>query len=212
MTEQEYYIEYLKRTAKFPQSVYHKAKHDKVHTIFSNMAAGARVLDAGCGTGHITGPYADRYSIFGIDEQESAIQYCRQHWKGAYTRASLYNIPFEDNFFDLIVFLDAIEHLDRPVAALRELARVLKPGASILICTMNYASPLWFVLEHTWHRLVGGSCKPYSKDVHPTCYTSELLREHCAGLFEETYLHERVIWMEIFYLGEKHVATKNFLT
>lgn len=209
MTEQEYYIEYLKRTSRFPQSVYHKAKHDTVRAIFSNIAAGARVLDAGCGVGHITGPYADRYSVFGIDEQESAIRYCRQHWKGTYAQASLYNIPFEDDFFDLIVFLDAIEHLDRPTAALRELARVLKPGVSILICTMNYANPLWFILEHTWHRFAGGSCKPYSTDVHPTHYTSKLLREHCAGLFEETYLCECVIWMELFYLGNKPVAAKH---
>ncbi|MDD5680288.1 MAG: class I SAM-dependent methyltransferase [Candidatus Omnitrophica bacterium] len=210
MTEKEYYIEYLKRTAKFPQSVYHRAKHDAVRKIFSNIAINARVLDAGCGIGHITGPYADRYSVFGIDEQESAVQYCCQRWKGTYVQASLYDIPFEDNFFDLIVFLDAIEHLNQPVAALRELARVLKPGASILICTMNYASPLWLILEHTWHRFMGGTCKPYSADVHPTNYTSGLLREHCAGLFEETSLRERIMGMEIFYLGKKHVATKHF--
>jgi ubiquinone/menaquinone biosynthesis C-methylase UbiE len=203
MDEHSYYLEYLKKTSQFPQSVYHKAKHDMVRRAFAGISEASKVLDAGCGIGHITGPYSGRYSIFGIDEQESAVQHCRAHWKGSYVKASLYKIPFADNFFDLIVFLDAIEHLDKPVIALQELARVLKPGSPILICTMNYASPLWFILEHTWHRFAGGSCKPYSKDVHPTQYTPQVMREHCSGLFEEVRLEERIMRMEIFYLGRK---------
>jgi len=205
MDECSYYLEYLKRTSRFPQSIYHVAKQDSVRKVFASIPATSCVLDAGCGIGHITGPYSGRYAIFGIDEQRSAIQYCQAHWKGTYVQASLNKIPFADNFFDLIVFLDAIEHLDKPVTALRELARVLKPGAPILICTMNYASPLWFILEHTWHRFVGGSCKPYSREVHPTHYTSGVLRGHCSGLFEEVFLEERVMGMELLYLGKKHL-------
>jgi len=203
MNEQTYYLEYLKRTDRFPQSVYHKAKHEMVREAVSGLKPGARVLDAGCGIGHITAPYTDKYSLFGVDEQASAVQYCKEHWKGTYDQASLYKLPYEDNFFDLILFLDAIEHLDHPIDALRELARVLKPGGHILICTMSYSSPLWFILEHTWHRFFGGSCKPYSKDVHPTHYTKKILRDHCTGLFKEVSFRERIMKMELFYTGEK---------
>ena len=203
MDEKYYYLEYLKGTTRFPQSIYHTAKHNIVREIFSSIPVGSRVLDAGCGIGHITGPYSGGYAVFGVDEQQSSISYCKEHWQGTYAIASLYRMPFENNFFDLIFFLDAIEHLDRPVDALMELARVLKPGGRMLICTMNYESPLWFILEHTWHRLRGGACKPYSKDVHPTPYNSRLLHEHCAGLFEEMYLRKRIMGMELFYLGKK---------
>lgn len=201
--EQSYYIEYLKKTSRFPQSIYHKAKHETVRAVFSSLSPGSRVLDAGCGVGHITGAYTDRYSIFGIDEQESTIQYCRENWKGTYLKGDLRKIPFEDNFFDAVLFLDAIEHIEQPLMALRELARVLKPGSPFLACTMNYSSPLWFILEHTWHRFLGGNCKPYCQNVHPTQYTEVLLREHCQVFFKEIYLRKRIMNMELFYFGKK---------
>ncbi len=161
------------------------------------------VLDAGCGIGNITGKYCNRYFIVGIDEQLSSIQYCRHCYSGKYIQASLYNLPFSDNAFDLIFFLDAIEHFTQPVMALKELARVLKPEAKIMICTMNYASPLWMILGNTWHSLLGGNCKPYSKDVHPTQYTPGILRQHCNAMFKEVYLQNLIMNMELFYIGKK---------
>jgi ubiquinone/menaquinone biosynthesis C-methylase UbiE len=203
MNNQKYYIEYLKRTDRFPQSLYHKAKHNMVREMFEVLPPGSLVLDAGCGVGNITGKYCDKYVIVGIDEQLPAIQYCHRLQRGTYIQASLYNLPFADNSFDLILFLDTIEHLTQPILALKELARVLKPEAMILICTMNYANPLWFILEHMWHRFFGGRCKPYLKDVHPTQYTIKLLRQHCNGLFESICLHKRVMNMELFCIAKK---------
>lgn len=199
----KYYLEYLKRSDRFPRSIYHKPKHDMVRKMFDLLPPHSLVLDAGCGIGHITGKYCDTYSIVGIDEQLLAVRYCHQNYQGRYLQANLYNLPFGDNVFDLILLLDTIEHLTQPIRALKELARVLKPKAMILICTINYANPFWFVLENTWHRVFGGNCKPYSKDVHPTKYTIELLRQHCKGLFEEVCLQRRVMNMELFYFGKK---------
>ncbi len=203
MDKQEYYFEYLKKTEKFPQAVYHKAKHDMVGSMFSMLSPRARVLDAGCGIGNITTKYCQSYSIIGIDEQLSAIEYCEKHCRGKYIQSSLYILPFRDDVFDLVLFLDAIEHFTDPLLALKELARVLKPDGKVLICTMNYASPFWFILEHTWHRFFGGRCKPYSKDIHPTPYAEKLLRRHCNVFFREIRLEKRIMGMELFYIGKK---------
>jgi ubiquinone/menaquinone biosynthesis C-methylase UbiE len=167
------------------------------------LSSGSLVLDAGCGIGNITGKYCNIHSIIGIDDQFSAVQYCSRLYRGQYMQADLYNLPFADNTFDLILLLDVIEHLTQPILTLTELARILKPGSKILICTINYANPLWFVLENTWHRLFGGNCKTYSKDVHPTQYTTGLLRRHCHGLFEEIRLQKRIMNMELFYIAKK---------
>ncbi|MCX5679922.1 MAG: class I SAM-dependent methyltransferase, partial [Candidatus Omnitrophica bacterium] len=162
MASREYYIDYLKKTDRFPRSVYHRAKHEKVREIFERLPRGSSVLDAGCGIGNVTDRYCSEYKVAGIDEQPSAIQYCRRFCGGDYKESSLYDIPFADNTFDVVFFLDAIEHLTQPERALGELARVLKVGGSILVCTINYANPLWFILENTWHRFFGGGCKTYS--------------------------------------------------
>ena len=201
--ENKYYFEYLKRTRRFPQSVYHQAKHQMVRYMFEGLKPGAKVLDAACGIGHVTAEYSNAFDLVGLDEQLSAIRYCCQNSKARYLQGSLYNIPFADNEFDMIVFLDAIEHFTDPVSALRELNRVLKPEGKILICTINYANPLWIILENTWHRFFGGNCKSYSKDVHPSRYTQRILRKHCGGIFEEVDFRKRILKMELFYIGKK---------
>jgi ubiquinone/menaquinone biosynthesis C-methylase UbiE len=203
MAEEKYYIDYLKKTDKFPQSLYHKAKHTVVQNIFSDQPHGSLVLDAACGIGNVTSKYSDNYSIVGIDEQLSALQYCCGNHSGKYVQGDLYFLPFTNSCFDLILFLDSIEHFTNPSLALKELARVLKTGGRIVICTINYNNPLWYILENTWHRFCGGNCKTFSKDVHPTRYNTKLLRMHCDQFFKEVSFEKRIMKMELFYIGEK---------
>lgn len=198
-----YYFDYLIRTEKFPQSIYHQAKRKTVKEILEKFPAGSKILDAACGVGNITAPYCNKYKIIGIDEQSSAIDYCKKNYQGEYYVNDLFNLKFESNSFELILFLDSIEHLKNPQPALIELQRVLKVGGKILICTINYANPLWFVLENTWHRFFAGSCRTYSADVHPSRYTARLLEKHCQGLFKKIFLKKKVLGMELFYYGEK---------
>jgi ubiquinone/menaquinone biosynthesis C-methylase UbiE len=200
----EYYLDYLIKTQKFPQSVYHKTKHDLSKQLILELPHGSIILDAACGIGNVTGIYCDDYHIVGVDEQQSAIDYCKSHYKGKYIKADLYNnLPFPDNHFDLILFHDSIEHLEKPRKALKELVRVLKKDKKIIISTINYNNPLWPVLENTWHRLMGGNCRTFSKEVHPTRYTADLLENHCGGIFKELELQKRVFGMELFYIGKK---------
>ena len=51
------------------------------------------------------------------------------------------NLPFPDNYFDMVMFMDVIEHLhNSPKPILREIARVLNDGAFLLMSTPNHAS------------------------------------------------------------------------
>ena len=49
-------------------------------------------------------------------------------------------LPFADNAFDLVCALDIVEHVEDDDAALRELARVARPGAAILLSTPLHPS------------------------------------------------------------------------
>lgn len=198
-----YYLEYLVRTDQFPQSIYHQAKHDYVRQLITALPKGTRILDAACGIGHITAPYTKDYQIIGSDIETPAATYARRHYDGSYVNSDLYHLPFKTSSFDLVLYLDAIEHLFDPPATLKELRRVLKPRHQIMICTINYANPLWFILENTWHRLFAGPCKTYSKEVHPSRYTAQMMLDHCEPYFKTIRLDKKILQMELFYVGEK---------
>jgi SAM-dependent methyltransferase len=61
-------------------------------------------------------------------------------------------LPFADASFELVHCGDGIEHLENPMAALRELARVLGPGGTLVLTTPNYLS-----LERRLRFLLTGS-------------------------------------------------------
>jgi SAM-dependent methyltransferase len=53
------------------------------------------------------------------------------HVFGAYPEVDMHALPYPDGIFDLVVHSDTLEHVENPVHALAECARVLKPGGAI---------------------------------------------------------------------------------
>lgn len=101
-----------------------------------------QILDIGCGTG-ATMDHLRRYGqTQGIDLEELPLQFSRQRGHQRVLRASAVQLPFADEAFDLITALDVIEHLADDVQGLRELRRVLKPGAPALIFVPAFEA-LW---------------------------------------------------------------------
>ncbi|KKR11893.1 MAG: 2 polyprenyl 3 methyl 5 hydroxy 6 metoxy 1 4 benzoquinol methylase [Candidatus Woesebacteria bacterium GW2011_GWA1_39_21] len=200
----DYYFDYLLNTQKWPQSWYHQEKLQMTQKLVTELPIGSKILDAACGTGHITAKYSNDYQIYGTDVEPESINYCKTKYKGNFRLASLYDkLPYKDNFFDLILFHDSIEHFKKPKIALKNLSRVLKPYRKICVSTINYGNPMWTILENTWHRTVAGNCRTFSEDTHPSRYTIKLLRNHCNSYFQEIELSKRVFMMELFYIGKK---------
>ena len=56
--------------------------------------------------------------------------------------ASIYSLPYEDQYFDNIIAMGVFEYLERPWDALEELKRVSKDGATILVSFTNAHSPM----------------------------------------------------------------------
>jgi SAM-dependent methyltransferase len=107
------------------------------------LPAGARVLDAGCGSGrtlmelvHYGG------EVSGIELNTDAAQLARARGLGEVQIGRLEELPWEDATFDLITCLDVIEHVPDDVTALVELRRVARPGGWLLVTVPAYQA-LW---------------------------------------------------------------------
>ena len=93
------------------------------------------ILDAGCGTGGMI-PHLQSYgSVVGADLSDEALAFARRRQTGHLVRSSLPYLPFAAGAFDLVTSFDVIYHqaVSDDEVALGEMARVLRPGGTLLI-------------------------------------------------------------------------------
>jgi len=107
-----------------------------------DLPPGARILDAGCGTGantatlaalgrgHGQGRGRGQGTVFGVDASPVPLGLAEE---GLAVLARLERLPFARGRFDLVAALDLLEHLDDDAAGARELARVVAPGGRLLV-------------------------------------------------------------------------------
>lgn len=99
-----------------------------------------RVLDAGCGAGHTALAFAPRVAeVVGLDLTEAMLAQGRklarrqERTNITFQRGDVEKLAFDDASFDLVTSRYSAHHYPHPLAALREFARVLKPGGSLLL-------------------------------------------------------------------------------
>lgn len=114
------------------------------------LPAGARVLDAGCGSGRTLQDLVDYGEVSGIELHEDAAQMARSRGHGEVRAGRLEALPWPDASFDLITCLDVIEHTPDDRAALAELHRVCRPGGWLLVTVPAYPA-LWSLHDEANH-------------------------------------------------------------
>ena len=76
------------------------------------------------------------------------------------------HLPFPDGTFDRVICSEVLEHLPDDVAAMRELARVLRPGGTMAITVPRFGPELinW-ALSDEYHNVPGGHIRIYRRSV-----------------------------------------------
>ena len=96
-----------------------------------------RILDAGCGTGFNLGYYSNAPSrdVYGLDIADSALDHVRRRGYRKIAQASIAEIPFRSETFDLVFSFEVVTQTPREMhdSELREMRRVLKPGGHLFI-------------------------------------------------------------------------------
>ncbi|HXU68099.1 MAG TPA: class I SAM-dependent methyltransferase [Polyangia bacterium] len=119
---------------------YEKRRHHGYHALIDRLeiaatlpyASGARVLEAGCGTGLIlkeVAPLARR--AVGVDVSPGMLR--KAHARGLdVVHGSVTDLPFGDEEFDLAYSFKVLAHVERIERAMGEMARVVRRGGHVI--------------------------------------------------------------------------------
>ena len=158
---------------------------------------GLNILDLGCGAGEVSRVLCGVNIVYGVDLNESLLARARAN--GLETSIGDFSkIPFDDAFFDAVIMVDTIEHVENRSENVKEILRVLKPGGLWLGITPAYNSPLWnfaesFALWISGRKLAG----------HITPFTYESLDYFLHKYFENCRIGYLNFSMWVYGSGQK---------
>jgi ubiquinone/menaquinone biosynthesis C-methylase UbiE len=113
-----------------------------------SLPAGSRVLEVAPGPGYLAVELAGLggYAVTGLDISHTFVEIARQNVAAAgvaveFRQGDASAMPFEAGLFDLVVCRAAFKNFSRPVEALAEMRRVLKPGGRALVIDLRRDVP-----------------------------------------------------------------------
>jgi len=113
---------------------------------------GSKVLDAGCGNGGLAIAFAEAGAeVYGVDIEKELVDIAKLHAQHYKVKPSFLvydgdKLPFSNNTFFAAISASVLEHTKDPVAYLKEILRVLKPGGYLYLGLPNR---LWPKETHT---------------------------------------------------------------
>lgn len=128
-----------------------------------------KLLDLGCGQGHFTSKIKSTFlnvDVSAVDYSISAIKYASKYFDGIdFIVADAYDLPYSDEYFDIIVCNNIWEHVPDPVFLLEKIKKILKPNGHLILST-----PSRFRIENIL-RIIMGENVTFMSQNHVTEYS-----------------------------------------
>ena len=115
----------------------------RLEVIFDELLSGkdlkgCRLLDAGCGTGYFSKrSLASGANVISVDIGVNLLHEARKKGATKPVASDITKLAFADNTFDVVISSECIEHTPSPANAVSELARVLRPGGTLVLTCPN---------------------------------------------------------------------------
>jgi len=171
----------------------HEAIHDTALNILKPLPRGA-LLDVPAGEGALAARLIDAGfdvsccdlypEIFRLDGVDIHLGNLDAH------------LPFSDRSFDYITCLEGLEHIENPQQAMREFARLLKPGGHLIVSVPNILN-----IEERLKWLIHGYTSHFKPISQPA---AERLRAEYDGRVEIAAHVNPIAYSELRYILEKH--------
>lgn len=111
----------------------------QIAQFLNNKYKPVKILDIGCAKGFLVKAFLDLgVEVWGVDISKYAVEESPRNIRERLKVANIeVEIPFLNNFFDLVTAIDIIEHLSSPTKALKEIHRILLPKGRVCIVTIT---------------------------------------------------------------------------
>ncbi len=138
---------------RFFQMLRHKRAVERTTRLImteSQLADGQWVLDAGCGTGAVSFPIAEKYlrsHVYGVSLSHLQLNIARKYQQEAHVRNAYFTeqnytrLAFRDGSFDRVLFVESFCHAPDKRETVSEASRVLKPGGKLVIVDPLHLKP-----------------------------------------------------------------------
>jgi SAM-dependent methyltransferase len=180
---------------------------------FAGVGDADRVLDVGCGTGVLTAELVRRLGagrVTAVDPSEPFVAAMRDRFPLVeLRRAPAEALPFGVATFDVALAQLVVHFMDDPVAGLREMARVTRPGGRVAACVWDFEderapiSAFWRAAREVDADAPGETQLPGARRGHlRELFEAAGLRDVEDGLVETRVEHPTFDeWWEPFTLG-----------
>lgn len=155
--------------------------------------SGATVLDVATGTGLVAERLLRRgFTTTGVDQSPEMLAVARRRLgnRMTFVEASAEALPFEDASFDHLTFTYLLRYVDDPAAAVRELARVVRPGGTVASLEFSVPEGMWRPL---WRLYVDVGLPAAGRLLSPGWYeVGRFLGPSIRGFWEEWPLERQL--------------------
>jgi 2-polyprenyl-3-methyl-5-hydroxy-6-metoxy-1,4-benzoquinol methylase len=121
-----------------------KVRNKIIFDLAGSLAGGRKlkILNVGAATGYTTELLAEYGEVTTVEYDKPCYEYIKTFLKGEIVNASVTDLPFADNSFDMVCAFDVIEHVKEDQLAVSELGRVCNKNGTIFI-TVPAHNFLW---------------------------------------------------------------------
>lgn len=137
----DYFQEVSEDWDEMASSFFGDAPRNQIMSI-AKMSSIRTVADIGCGTGYLTEAFKNHPAqVFAIDQSTEMLKQMAVRFKDnkniVYLPGSSDNLPLEDESMDMVMANMYLHHVEDPAVAIKEMARLLRPGAQLIFTDLD---------------------------------------------------------------------------
>lgn len=187
MSSKEYFNNVANEWDTMRQSFFSESVREKIYQV-AEVEKGRTAADLGAGTGFITeGLIKNGVNVIAVDQSIAMLQKLEEKFLSSglvkCLNGEAENLPIEDNSVDYAMANMYLHHVETPLAAIREMVRILKPGGKVVITDLDEHSFEFLKTEQhdKWMGFKRDDIKKWFSDAGLTNVTIECIGEDCCA-------------------------------